>query len=76
VDAARPEGNELARTFAPIAGTYDRCASLLSLGQDPSWRRLLVEHRAWRFAFASAAERKLVVLAAALALALVIMRVG
>ncbi len=28
--------------FAPLAGTYDRYASLLSFGQDPRWRRFLV----------------------------------
>ena len=28
--------------FAPLADTYDRYARLLSLGQDPRWRRFLV----------------------------------
>jgi demethylmenaquinone methyltransferase / 2-methoxy-6-polyprenyl-1,4-benzoquinol methylase len=28
--------------FAPIAGTYDRYARLLSFGQDPRWRAFLV----------------------------------
>jgi demethylmenaquinone methyltransferase/2-methoxy-6-polyprenyl-1,4-benzoquinol methylase len=28
--------------FAPLGPTYDRYARLLSLGQDPRWRRLLV----------------------------------
>jgi demethylmenaquinone methyltransferase/2-methoxy-6-polyprenyl-1,4-benzoquinol methylase len=28
--------------FAPLGPTYDRYARLLSLGQDPSWRRFLV----------------------------------
>ncbi len=28
--------------FAPLAPTYDRYAALLSLGQDPRWRRFLV----------------------------------
>jgi demethylmenaquinone methyltransferase / 2-methoxy-6-polyprenyl-1,4-benzoquinol methylase len=28
--------------FAPLAPTYDRCARLLSFGQDPHWRRFLV----------------------------------
>jgi demethylmenaquinone methyltransferase / 2-methoxy-6-polyprenyl-1,4-benzoquinol methylase len=28
--------------FAPIAASYDRYARLLSLGQDPRWRRVLV----------------------------------
>jgi demethylmenaquinone methyltransferase/2-methoxy-6-polyprenyl-1,4-benzoquinol methylase len=32
-----------ARTlFAPLAPTYDRYAAMLSLGQDPRWRRFLV----------------------------------
>ena len=28
--------------FAPIGGTYDRVGAVLSLGQDPLWRRFLV----------------------------------
>jgi demethylmenaquinone methyltransferase/2-methoxy-6-polyprenyl-1,4-benzoquinol methylase len=33
----------VARTlFAPLGPTYDRYAALLSLGQDPRWRRFLV----------------------------------
>jgi demethylmenaquinone methyltransferase/2-methoxy-6-polyprenyl-1,4-benzoquinol methylase len=37
------ERNRFARgLFAPIAPTYDRFAPLLSLGQDPYWRRFLV----------------------------------
>ena len=28
--------------FAPVAPTYDRVGALLSLGQDPRWRRFLV----------------------------------
>jgi len=28
--------------FAPLPATYDRCAALLSFGQDPRWRRFLV----------------------------------
>jgi demethylmenaquinone methyltransferase/2-methoxy-6-polyprenyl-1,4-benzoquinol methylase len=33
----------VARTlFAPLGPTYDRYAALLSLGQDPRWRRTLV----------------------------------
>ena len=37
------EGNRAAqRLFAPLAPTYDRYARLLSLGQDPRWRRYLV----------------------------------
>ena len=35
----------VARTlFAPLGPTYDRYAALLSLGQDPRWRRALVSH--------------------------------
>jgi demethylmenaquinone methyltransferase/2-methoxy-6-polyprenyl-1,4-benzoquinol methylase len=30
------------RLFAPLGPTYDRYANLLSLGQDPRWRRFLV----------------------------------
>jgi demethylmenaquinone methyltransferase/2-methoxy-6-polyprenyl-1,4-benzoquinol methylase len=30
------------RLFAPLGPTYDRTAALLSLGQDPRWRRFLV----------------------------------
>src|SRR5947209_16460560 len=28
--------------FAPLGPTYDRYSALLSLGQDPRWRRFLV----------------------------------
>ena len=28
--------------FAPLGPTYERCAAVLSLGQDPRWRRFLV----------------------------------
>jgi demethylmenaquinone methyltransferase / 2-methoxy-6-polyprenyl-1,4-benzoquinol methylase len=38
-----PPANALARElFAPLGPTYDRYARLLSLGQDPRWRRFLV----------------------------------
>lgn len=38
-----PAGNAAARElFAPLGPTYDRYARLLSLGQDPRWRRFLV----------------------------------
>jgi demethylmenaquinone methyltransferase/2-methoxy-6-polyprenyl-1,4-benzoquinol methylase len=37
--AARKRALEL---FAPLGPTYDRYARLLSLGQDPRWRRFLV----------------------------------
>ena len=41
--AALKEPNRVARElFAPIAGTYDRYAALLSFGQDPRWRSFLV----------------------------------
>lgn len=30
------------RLFAPLGPTYDRSAAVLSLGQDPRWRRFLV----------------------------------
>ena len=30
------------RLFAPLGPTYDRYSALLSLGQDPRWRRFLV----------------------------------
>src|SRR5262245_65863427 len=30
------------RLFAPIGPTYDRVGAVLSLGQDPRWRRFLV----------------------------------
>jgi demethylmenaquinone methyltransferase/2-methoxy-6-polyprenyl-1,4-benzoquinol methylase len=40
---ALPARNREARAlFAPLGGTYDRYARLLSLGQDPRWRRFLV----------------------------------
>ena len=28
--------------FAPLGPTYERCGAILSLGQDPRWRRFLV----------------------------------
>jgi demethylmenaquinone methyltransferase/2-methoxy-6-polyprenyl-1,4-benzoquinol methylase len=38
-----PARNEQARRlFAPLGPTYDRYGRLLSLGQDPRWRRFLV----------------------------------
>jgi demethylmenaquinone methyltransferase/2-methoxy-6-polyprenyl-1,4-benzoquinol methylase len=37
------ERNRAARElFAPLAGTYDRYANVLSFGQDPRWRSFLV----------------------------------
>ena len=41
--ASLPERNRVARDlFAPLGPTYDRWSRLLSLGQDPRWRRFLV----------------------------------
>jgi len=43
VVAGSSERNLAARElFAPLAGTYDRYARLLSFGQDPRWRAFLV----------------------------------
>jgi demethylmenaquinone methyltransferase/2-methoxy-6-polyprenyl-1,4-benzoquinol methylase len=43
VVAPASERNLAARElFAPLAGTYDRYARLLSFGQDPRWRAFLV----------------------------------
>jgi demethylmenaquinone methyltransferase/2-methoxy-6-polyprenyl-1,4-benzoquinol methylase len=43
VVAGSSERNRAARElFAPLAGTYDRYARLLSFGQDPRWRSFLV----------------------------------
>jgi demethylmenaquinone methyltransferase/2-methoxy-6-polyprenyl-1,4-benzoquinol methylase len=40
---SRPVAAASARTlFAPLGPTYDRYSALLSLGQDPRWRRFLV----------------------------------
>jgi demethylmenaquinone methyltransferase / 2-methoxy-6-polyprenyl-1,4-benzoquinol methylase len=41
--AASPRTQAARRLFAPLGPTYDRYARLLSLGQDPRWRRFLVE---------------------------------
>lgn len=41
--ATRSERNQVARElFAPLGPSYDRWSRLLSLGQDPRWRRFLV----------------------------------
>jgi demethylmenaquinone methyltransferase / 2-methoxy-6-polyprenyl-1,4-benzoquinol methylase len=41
--ASLSERNRAARSlFAPLGPTYDRWSRLLSLGQDPRWRRFLV----------------------------------
>jgi len=40
---ALPERSQVAQgLFAPLGPTYDRWSNLLSLGQDPRWRRFLV----------------------------------
>jgi demethylmenaquinone methyltransferase / 2-methoxy-6-polyprenyl-1,4-benzoquinol methylase len=41
--AASPRTQAARELFAPLGPTYDRYARLLSLGQDPRWRRSLVE---------------------------------
>jgi demethylmenaquinone methyltransferase / 2-methoxy-6-polyprenyl-1,4-benzoquinol methylase len=41
--AASPRTQGARQLFAPLGPTYDRYARLLSLGQDPRWRRFLVE---------------------------------
>jgi len=42
VEGVSPPTDVAKVLFAPIAPTYDRYARLLSLGQDPRWRRFLV----------------------------------
>jgi demethylmenaquinone methyltransferase / 2-methoxy-6-polyprenyl-1,4-benzoquinol methylase len=39
---AEPGSRRAPTLFAPLGPTYDRYARLLSLGQDPRWRRFLV----------------------------------
>jgi len=41
--AASPRTQVALELFAPLGPTYDRYARLLSLGQDPRWRRFLVD---------------------------------
>src|SRR6266540_4199491 len=41
-EAVSPKTRQARALFAPLGPTYDRCARLLSLGQDPRWRRFLV----------------------------------
>jgi demethylmenaquinone methyltransferase/2-methoxy-6-polyprenyl-1,4-benzoquinol methylase len=41
-EAASARTRHARELFAPLAPTYDRYARLLSLGQDPRWRRFLV----------------------------------
>ena len=40
--AVSPRKRHAVELFAPLGPTYNRYASLLSLGQDPRWRRFLV----------------------------------
>jgi demethylmenaquinone methyltransferase/2-methoxy-6-polyprenyl-1,4-benzoquinol methylase len=42
VEAVSPRRARALELFAPLGSTYDRYARLLSLGQDPRWRRFLV----------------------------------
>ncbi len=42
VAVASPRREQAKALFAPLGPTYDRYARLLSLGQDPRWRRFLV----------------------------------
>jgi demethylmenaquinone methyltransferase / 2-methoxy-6-polyprenyl-1,4-benzoquinol methylase len=42
VEALSPRRRHALDLFAPLAPTYDRYARVLSLGQDPRWRRFLV----------------------------------
>ena len=42
MEAVSPRHAHALELFAPLAGTYDRYARLLSFGQDPAWRRFLV----------------------------------
>jgi len=41
-EAVSPKTRQARALFAPLGPTYDRYARLLSLGQDPRWRRFLV----------------------------------
>ena len=40
--AASPRTRRALELFAPLGPNYERYARLLSLGQDPRWRRFLV----------------------------------
>jgi demethylmenaquinone methyltransferase / 2-methoxy-6-polyprenyl-1,4-benzoquinol methylase len=42
MEALSPRHTRALGLFAPLGPTYDRYARLLSLGQDPRWRRFLV----------------------------------
>jgi demethylmenaquinone methyltransferase / 2-methoxy-6-polyprenyl-1,4-benzoquinol methylase len=42
-EALPPRTREARALFAPLGPTYDRYARLLSFGQDPRWRRFLVD---------------------------------
>lgn len=41
-EAPSSRGAHARRLFAPLGPTYDRTSAVLSLGQDPRWRRFLV----------------------------------
>jgi demethylmenaquinone methyltransferase / 2-methoxy-6-polyprenyl-1,4-benzoquinol methylase len=41
-EAVSPRTQHALALFAPLGPSYDHCARLLSLGQDPRWRRFLV----------------------------------
>jgi demethylmenaquinone methyltransferase / 2-methoxy-6-polyprenyl-1,4-benzoquinol methylase len=41
-ETVSPRTEHALALFAPLGPSYDRCARLLSLGQDPRWRRYLV----------------------------------
>jgi demethylmenaquinone methyltransferase / 2-methoxy-6-polyprenyl-1,4-benzoquinol methylase len=42
VEATSPRTRHALQLFAPLGPSYDRVAAVLSLGQDPRWRRFLV----------------------------------
>jgi demethylmenaquinone methyltransferase/2-methoxy-6-polyprenyl-1,4-benzoquinol methylase len=42
VEGSSPRTRHARELFAPLGTSYDRAAALLSLGQDPLWRRFLV----------------------------------
>jgi demethylmenaquinone methyltransferase/2-methoxy-6-polyprenyl-1,4-benzoquinol methylase len=42
VEALSPRSRHALALFAPLGPSYDRVAAILSLGQDPRWRRFLV----------------------------------
>ena len=42
--AAEPITERAQRLFAGLGSDYDRWSSWLSFGQDPRWRRFMVDH--------------------------------